>query len=360
VSPADALRIGDAFTFLLLLSGAASTPRPAATPAVALSHPPAAKPTIVTYRVRSGAEVDLGWTGISHDQAWPTEQRVSMALDCPKDSATCAVGGGVRGDLFGSPIALSAGGVSVCVVNRLREPLTGTVDAQRGCGSLEMKLTAAVWMGETLARPCPVCAGDRTANDARKQGHCERGPARGKPCDAQGMSAIFGATANDCAPPGTSVGELAIDLAPLTTGAVRRDADVDCRRTGQKARCFCAAQSQSNACDSGTCGAAESCEGGPVDGVCSKAPFRSCTGASNEDCTANGLAGGVCEQHPRRCFGPTIAANGTCDPKTPTYVAVFCAPATRAPALNATAGLPGPARLVLPLERLANGDTSSR
>jgi hypothetical protein len=277
---------------------------------------------------------------------------MSMALDCPKDSASCAVGGGARGDLFGAPIPLSAGGISVCVVNRLREPLTGTVDAQRGCGSLALRLTTAVWMGETLARPCPVCAGDRTANDGRKEGRCERGPARAKPCDAHGTSAVFGTTSNDCPPPGSSVGELAIDLAPLTTGAVRREADVACRRAGQDGRCFCPGQLQPNACDTGICDPAETCDGDPVDGVCSKAPFRSCSHASNDECTADGLDGGVCEPHRRRCFGPTIAAEGTCDPDTPTYVAVFCAPATRAPALNTTAGLPGPARLVLPLERI--------
>ena len=51
---------------------------------------------------------------------------------------------------------------------------------------------------------------------------------------------------------------------------------------------------------------------------------------------------------------------GTCDPATPTYVALFCAGATRAPAVNATAGLPGPARLLPPLERVVASDSGTK
>ena len=395
----------DTLTFLLFMSGAAPGPFPARAPALTVSRsvrsstsaapgrttsaaaspvdasvaaasdavasppaatgavvsPPAATGTAqgatdgrqhVTYRVRSGAEVDLGWTGIAHHQPWPSEQRLSFTLDCRSGSTTCAAGGGERGALFSPPIPLSAGGISVCVVNRLREPIGGTADPRSGCGELQLRLTSSVVTAPSLARPCPVCAGDPTPNDGRKDGRCDAGPARGTPCDAQSMSTIFGPTSSDCLPPGSSVGELAIDLTPLTTGAVRRDAGIDCRRDpGRTGRCFCAGQSQPNACDGGTCGNAEICEEGPADGVCAKAPFRSC-GMASDDCNAGGIDGGACELHPRPCFGGAIVASGTCNPETPTYVAAFCTPATRAAALNATAGLPGPARLVLPLERV--------
>ena len=58
------------------------------------------------------------------------------------------------------------------------------------------------------------------------------------------------------------------------------------------------------------------------------------------------------DQRSGRASARRITATGQCDPKTPTYVAVFCTPQTRAAALNSAAGLPGPARLVLPLERV--------
>jgi hypothetical protein len=331
-------------------------PHPTATPARDPSAA-AAAPAPVVFRVRPEARADLGWTGIAHDQGWPAEQRLGFTLDCNGGGDSCTATGGARGDFFGAPVALSSGGVPACIVNRLRTGVTGRVQPKVGCGELQLYLSSMIFLGEEVARPCPVCRDDATPNDGKRDGRCEGGAASGKPCDAHGTSTLFGATSNDCEPsPGKSAGELTIDLAPLTTGDAKLEAALTCKtgRGGKDAaRCFCAAQVEANACTGGPCDASGHCPEGPLDGTCSLAPYRGCRpGTGREDCDAIQPGSGECRIGTRPCFRDTITARGRCDPHTPTYVAVFCVPQTRAAALNSAAGLPGPARLVLPLERL--------
>lgn len=331
-------------------AGVAATPARRARASRAAGHD--ATPAVVRYRVREGSTIDLGWTGMAHRQPWPSEQRIEFTLTCGGGGG-CEVGGGAEGVAFGAPIPLSTGGVPACVVNRLRAPLTGTADPTTGCGALRLALETTVYTGNDVARPCPRCDGDRAPNDGRRGGRCAGGVNSGKACDANSASALFGATSNDCPPaPASAAGTLAIDLAPLTTGEVRLTADRGCklRRAGLVDHCFCPDQRQPNACDSGSCPVGEVCDG-PVDGVCARAPFRSCLPGSEEgDCEAAFAGSGSCENRTRACFADTIAAHGTCDRAQPVYVAIFCAPATRASAINTTGGLPGPARLRLALE----------
>ncbi|MCC6765966.1 MAG: hypothetical protein IT293_15010 [Deltaproteobacteria bacterium] len=336
-------------------AGAAATPRAgaAAAPGAGAAAP---GPVPVAYRIRPEARADLGWTGIAHDEPWPSEQRLAFALDCGAGGPRCAAVGGRRGDSFGAPIPLSSGGVPACVVNRLRTGVGGSVDPQTGCGELLLHLASAIYTGDEVARPCPACRGDGMPNDGKRDGRCQGGRADGQPCDAQGASSDFGATSNDCEPASAkSAGDLTIDLAPLTTGTAALAATLVCKvSTGKDApRCFCPAQVQANPCVGDRCAADGRCPEGPVDGACSTAPYRDCRpGTGREDCDAVAPGSGECRLAERPCFGETITATGRCDPTRPTYVAVFCTPQTRAAALNSSAGLPGPSRLVLPLERV--------
>lgn len=311
--------------------------------------------TIVRYRVADTSTIDLGWTGIAHRQPWAAEQPIELMLDCAADGE-CAAHGGERGAIFGAPVPLSAGGVPACAVSRLREPLSGHVGATSGCGELRLALRSTVYSAGDLGRPCPVCLGDHSPNDGRAEGHCSGGASEGKPCDANAMSKLFGATSNACLPlPAAVIGTLAIDLAPLTTGSVHLTADATCvhGRSGLD-HCFCPEQPQANACDSGSCAGKEICEG-PVDGVCARQPFRTCNpGSGKTECEAVFPGAGVCEIRVRPCFNDTISATGACDRARPTYVALFCAPATQAPGVNSAAGLPGPARLRLTLRAVAS------
>jgi hypothetical protein len=230
------------------------------------------------------------------------------------------------------------------------------VQPKLGCAQLELHLSSAVFTGDEVDRPCPTCVGDATANDGRRDGRCKGGAADGAPCDAQGSTTYFGSVSNDCLPRSTkAVGELAIDLAPLTTGDVALRARLTCTATKGKdaARCFCPAQMQANACIGGRCGADGRCADGPIDGNCSAAPYRGCApGSGRKECEDLVPGTGECLTSFRPCFGGAIPVAGRCDADQPTYAAVFCVPATGATALNSVAGLPGPARLVLPLERV--------
>lgn len=334
--------------------GHTTGPHPTAT-ASADAAPPQG-PVPVVYRILPSARADLGWTGMSHDQSWPPEQRLAFALDCKPGEARCAAVGGTRGDFFGAPIPLSAGGIPACIVNRLRTGVGGSVDPKTGCGDLQIYLTSTIYTAANVALPCPVCNGDATPNDGKRDGRCQGGATDGAPCDAHSASPLFGATSNDCAPAaGSNAGELTIDLAPLTTGEAAFDAKLTCKMMPGKdaAHCFCPAQVQANACSDGRCPGSGLCSDGPVDGACSKAPYRGCRlGSGRADCDDLVPGSGECRLLQRPCFGERITARGQCDPEHPTYVAVFCTPQTRAQALNVTSGLPGPSRIVLPLERV--------
>lgn len=313
-------------------------------------------PRPVVFRVRPDAHADLGWTGIAHGQEWPAEQRLGFALECSAGEPRCRALGGKRGDFFGAPIPLSSGGVPACIVNRLRSGVGGTVDPTTGCGDLQISLSSSVFLGEEIGRPCPVCVGDPTANDGRKDGRCTGGAADGAPCDGAGVSRLFGITSNDCQPSSRkAAGELAIDLTPLTTGDASLSSNLTCKTGGGKSapRCACAAQVQAYACIGSGCDGSGRCDDGPIDGVCSAKPYRGCRpGSGRTDCDAVEPGSGECKDGPRPCFPPDVSLRGRCDPSSPTYVAVFCTPQTAATALNSVAGLPGPARLVLPLEKV--------
>jgi hypothetical protein len=341
--------------------GHTTGPHPTATTAAAPSAGSDAKavsapPSALVFRVRPEARADLGWTGISHGQAWPAGQRIGFTLDCSAGGETCKAGGGGRGDVFGSPIPLASGGVPACIVNRLRTAVSGTVQPVSGCGELALYLTSTVFLGNDVAHPCPTCRDDPTPNDGKKDGRCVGGATDGQSCDVNGTTKLFGGVSNDCVPPqDKNAGELTIDLAPLTTGESKLEATLVCKAAIGKdaARCFCAAQTEANACSDGRCDGSGRCKEAPLDGACSGAPYRGCLpGTGKEGCENVEKGSGECIDSLRPCFGETLTAHGQCDPQHPTYAAVFCAPQTRAAALNATAGLPGPARVVLPLERV--------
>jgi hypothetical protein len=334
--------------------GHATGPHPTDTPAAAASAATPAAPVPIVFRVRPGARADLGWTGISHGQPWPAEQRLRFALDCSAGGARCPALGGSRGDFFGAPIPLSSGGVPACVVNRLRTGVGGAVDPKAGCGELLVHLAASIFIGEAVERPCPVCRGDATVNDGVRGGTCDGGAKPGAACDAESAGPL-GATSNDCEPsPGKNAGELTIDVAPLTTGTVELAPTLACKAVaGKDARCYCAAQAQPNACVGEPCDGTGRCPDGPIDGTCGGAPFRGCLPNSGRSECEDQLPGsGECQVSLRPCFGEKITATGACHPDEPTYVAVFCTPQTRAAALNSAAGLPGPTRLILPLARV--------
>jgi hypothetical protein len=321
-------------------------------------------PTCGTGRIRigtlEGGVIDAGWTGIAHGASFPAQSSVSFALDCPVGSSTCDIAGtAVVDQPAGAPLALSAGGVSVCVLNTFREPVSGTFDCDSGCMAANVDLRARVFLAQDSDMPCPPCIGDPVPNDGLKGGTCGGGTTPGGACDANAVNAAFeaagpgfGTSSLDCLPTGSSVGELAIDLEPLTTGTASSTASVDCLSSAfPPGSCHCPNQVYPNACiPDGVCPASGVCEHGPIDGICSNHRFHQCrSGTGTEDCDDVFPGAGSCIDVPRPCFGDTITRTGSCGIDDGTLAGVFCVANTRAAAVNTTYGLPGPAALRLPI-----------
>lgn len=315
----------------------------------------------ITITAEGGSDLDTGWTGIAHNSVSIREASVTTNLDCP-DLVNCTVdGSSLVGTTFGSPLPLSAGGVSSCVTNEFREAITGTYNCATGCGESSVKLLSRVFLVLDQDKPCPPCVGDPVPNDGLKEGTCDGGRTPGAACDVGGISDLFqnaggappdaGRTSNDCLPSGSSVGELNIDLNPLTTGTVEVSSSVNCLSNAfPEGSCYCAGQVQPNACvPDGVCPASGVCEQNPPDGVCSGQTYRQCDlSAGNRDCEDTFPGAGTCQAQPRPCFSSTISRTGQCGTETGVLASIFCIPATRAAAINTVAGLPGPGAVTLP------------
>lgn len=317
----------------------------------------------VTITSLAGSDLDTGWTGIAHNSVATHDNTVTTNLNCVGNDCTVD-GTNLVNQPFGSPLPLSAGGVSTCVVNSFREAVTGTYNCDSGCSTSTARLLSKVFLVQDASQPCPPCVGDPTPNDGVKGGTCSGGTTPGAACDVGGISDLFqnaggapqdaGRTSNDCLPTGTPVGSLDIDLNPLTTGSISIDANVNCLSGAFPAgSCFCPKQVQPNACLSdtgvGTCPASGVCENGPIDGVCTGQTYRQCrSGTTTDDCEDVFPGAGTCMDQPRPCFGTNISRTGTCGTQQGVLVSFFCIPATSAAAINTTAGLPGPGAVSLP------------
>jgi hypothetical protein len=321
----------------------------------------------LTVTTLPNSDLDPGWTGISHNSVATHDNVVTTNLDCIGDDCTID-GSNLVGMAVGSPLPLSSGGVSVCVVNSFREAVTGTYNCGTGCSESSVKLLSNVFLVQEAAMPCPPCVGDDTPNDGVKNGTCNGGTTPGAACDVGGISDLFenaggappdaGRTSNDCLPTGSPVGHLGIDLNPLTTGTLSVNANVNCLSGAfPPGSCYCPNQVQPNACLSntgvGTCPASGVCENGPIDGVCSGQTYRQCRAdEGTTDCEDTFPGSGNCIERPRPCFGTNVTRTGTCGAQQADLVSFFCIPATSAAAINTTAGLPGPGALSLPVSRV--------
>ena len=253
-------------------------------------------------------DLDTGWKGLAHDAKVPPNGRLTLAVSgcagvsqptcgectvsgplenaggpafdnhrcvdaswipCDAD-ADCTNAGAVGpcGFFFGAPLPLVAGGVATCVLNRVAEPVTGTVDVEAGASTTNVLLSSQVHVGSnTIPRPCPVCAG----------GTCSGGQRIAEPCVPQSASE-FGDLSLDCPPAvGTRVGTLTIDLAIGTADQTRTI-------TMDNPQCNAGMPYAGFRCHCDTCNnaAAEAC-------------------ATNADCPPSGGNPGICGG--RRCIG---------------------------------------------------------
>lgn len=363
----------------------------------------------------TGTSLSTGWSGNTHDVDVPdrTGDVVDATCDgncencvislnvqagnpasncrCTSDSAkTCTAINGSDPDSCGSldptcrcyfsaPLPLSTAGTPACVVNRIRQDYSGTLNLRTGEWSDSIRLAAVVYLGLSQTAPCPTCVGDSTANDGIRDGTCSGGLSSSA-CDANGVHATFGATSFDCLPTSAtniSGTGLLLDL-PFSTGSRSLAAALPCDTpAGELCPCRvctgngnlgCASDAECAAAGAGTCtagggagvnlnqcenfqcNASGQCATGPVDMYCDGVVhpdgrgFIPCTG--DPDCSANS-AGTCTVADVRRCFPDPITSSGTPDVYEPVSAALFCIAPTSNVAVNLAAGLPGPGRLVL-------------
>jgi hypothetical protein len=136
------------------------------------------------------------------------------------------------GCFFGPPLPIANAGTSTCVINTFSAPGGGSLDTSTGTSSTVVPLNSHVFLTGNGTAPCPRCvsnACDRGPNGPN--GACtgngvpfaccsgnQTGTGTGQ-CAASACTTSNAAiTTQQCAPDGTDLGSIAVDLTPLTTG----------------------------------------------------------------------------------------------------------------------------------------------
>jgi hypothetical protein len=229
----------------------------------------------------TGSELDLGWTGIAHDQElWRAEaffarvkRRCSATssvecvrdADCPgdqtclatcdcTDDVTCELSGPTqqprcRNDLdvcetnadcdghsclpvFGPPVPISAGGTPICVTSFFESPLAGSFDAASGEVEYSTTLRSVLSFGITLDAPCPRCGSPEQNPEIGDEFTCEFSAQQGEACQVDAVTEGFGGTSFDCPP--QLIGDInptriVLPLRSVTTGTATETAQLPCK-----------------------------------------------------------------------------------------------------------------------------------
>ncbi len=228
-----------------------------------------------TFSATANADLDTGWTGISHDNAALVGKLFdAKTYGCssagPDKQCTFVAQYGVP--FFGPPLPLSSGATPVCVVNELPPggAADGTLDLVTGELHYNYDLISHVYVGLSIGHPCPTCDNDPGFDDGMLDGTCNGGEQNGSPCDADATSQQFGKTSFNCFPPtAAAIGDLKISFVDAQTGSKSISTSASspsCTAngvTGQK--CFC--------------------------DTCNDAAAEVC--ASDADCPPGGICGGL-------------------------------------------------------------------
>jgi hypothetical protein len=291
---------------------------------------------------------------------------------------------------FGLVLPVVNGGLSTCVLNTFKQPVTGTLtNVATGAVTLDVLLNSHTILTGDMDQPCPLCRAGAGGTGAACvgtpaapcNGFCDRGANRTLACTSRNSQGLT----NDCPPPnaivgsqrcygGTGdnnvctsnstcgggicsqfVGDLENDLNPLTTGVTTKSAADGVFCPGQDGPGafltgnICDSTSGANygniclgdgACAGGQC-ASNICLLGTNDG-------RECTFPS--DCPGGGTCSKIAElaRHIRETGS---GLSGSLFPVGTTrnlrLASVFCIPATTSLPVNGAADLPGPGATAL-------------
>jgi len=116
---------------------------------------------------------------------------------------------------FGGPLEIANGGLSTCVINAIMDGVGGSVTPSTGEATISMPLQSRVYLTGNPTEPCPHCVSDVCDTNWRTGSPATPSPNSGDACSTTATSGV----SHDCAPAGTFVGRIAVDLTPLTTGS---------------------------------------------------------------------------------------------------------------------------------------------
>jgi hypothetical protein len=219
--------------------------------------------------------VDLGWTGLTHDQHVLGGAGFDADLAC--GGGTCTFTSQSSGKSFGAPVPFAGGGVTFCGTLAFSADVSGTSDPTSGAMTATLPLQGRMFNGNTSDEPCPSCATADGSPDLGESGVCSGGPRSGLACIVGGVAdptlGVAAGTSVDCPPfPAAEVGSFPLTLA-VTSGAVTFATSAqspNCRGPGARTlKCLC-----------DTCNNAASPFGSPC--------------STNADCPASGGQPGVC------------------------------------------------------------------
>jgi hypothetical protein len=204
--------------------------------------------------------------------------------DCPGTGNFC------QHTFHGPPLPLSAGGISVCVLNIFSENVVGTKDVGLGSGAVRLRQKSVTHLTGLSSMPCPVCGGwcDSPADIHQGPGArhtcttnadcadvgpahrcvtdavCNFGPNTDKSCRPNppfgGPTTLFGNPSVDCPPnPSADISNGGLDILfnPATTGSVNVLPTVQCDDSAFTGK-TCAGGSNNGA----VCTVASQCPGG--------------------------------------------------------------------------------------------------
>lgn len=233
----------------------------------------------------------------------------------------------------GPPLPLSAGGISVCVLNVFSEDVVGTKDFADGSSAVRIRQKSITHLTGTASQPCPVCGGFCAASAGDLGGRhkcttngdcadvppahrcindpvCSFGPNQDQTCRPNppngGPTILFGNPSVDCPPdPGSDISSGGLDILfnPATTGTVTNVPSVQCDQAAFSGK-VCAGGTNNGVactvdseCPGATCSNQCFCPGG---GAVREQPNdcdAACLNGSNDGvpCTTDGdCPGGFC------------------------------------------------------------------
>jgi len=322
------------------------------------SCPPneAGGPNLLTTTIVDGADLDAGWTGVGHNSGVVIGAAIYGCLQgCDTSTNPVCTGtgptgpGSLNGKTYGPPLPLLAADVATCVVNEFTEDITiRELNLQTGEVEMRLKLNSIVHLTGDKNNPCPTCSGETVGAVGKCRGLT---PKLGQRCTTEGTTRRFGNTSSDCPPfVADNAGELEVELDPISSGTVAREADIPC----SGGLCLCSGGGNPpsmNECDD------------PFS--CSE---QVCIDNGGSEDVRKGIQPGVDQQCCKKaretipCFTNVISRTGEAVPgepawPDPTYpktatggkvAGVFCIPPTNSNTINQPTGLGGPGAFLLP------------